>query len=319
MDLARILACFAVIFVHTGANDFCQKLLIPIFHNAVPIFFMISGTNFLNKDRNLSIVMMWKKYILPLIILTISWSFLYGIYNSYITYRALSAEFLKNVIINTVNAAPHLWYIWATIGLYSITPFLKKITDNSSQKELLILEIISFSYLTALFLIKFYPFNNFESLITDLRLTFVSGFLVFYVGGCFISRLKYSKKATVFFVALGIIGYAIELLLLLCKVEGSYLTPSTVLTSFCLYWLFSRYAENFSKKHSKILMKISKKTLPIYMMHIFVIKITEHLLSLKEYGTGIAFVISVITFIVSLLLSYVLSINNLTKKLFAGK
>ncbi|MBR3300706.1 MAG: acyltransferase family protein, partial [Clostridia bacterium] len=164
MDLARILACFAVILIHSQGNTTADAIAVHLCHCAVPVFVMISGTNFLKKDREMSVTKMWKKYILPLAEVFFTWSFLYAIWTSYADTKALNFEFVKTVFINTINGHYHLWYIWMTIGIYMVLPFIKKFTDNSSKKELIYYLSLAFAYLSLVFMVEFYPFNSFASL-----------------------------------------------------------------------------------------------------------------------------------------------------------
>ncbi len=322
MDLARILGCIGVIAIHSQGNDLGSKILTAFLHSAVPVFVMISGTNFLNKDRDVSVKKMWQKYIFPLLIIFFSWSFIYAIWNSYVTLHTLNTEFVKNVIINTVNGHYHLWYIWMTVGIYAVTPFIKKITDNSSQKELFYYLVLAFSFLTLNFLVCFYPFDNFASLSLDLRITLVSGFLIFYIGGCFLSRLEYNKKTTVILVLFGLLSLIGDIMFAVFKLEyevNSYFTPFTIGLSFSLYWIFSRFCEKFCEKHCRALAFISRMTLPIYMSHIFGIEIIKKLFRLSDYGVIWVIPISIAAFILCFGISYLLSLTKITKKLFVGK
>lgn len=323
MDLARILACFAVIAIHANGNEKIGNSVLGIMcHSAVPIFVMISGTNFLKHEREVSISKMWKKYIMPLFIIFVTWSVLYAVWNSWISIKAFNLEFVSNVIINTVNGHYHLWYIWMTIGLYAVTPFIKKITDNSSQKELFYYVLLAFAYFLLNFLVCFYPFNNFASLALDIRLTFVSGFLIYFVGGHFLSLLPNSKKITLLMIAIGLLSVIGNVIFAIRNIKydvNSYFTPFSVGLSFSIYWLLSRFAENFCQKHSKILMFVSRQTLPIYMMHVFGIEVVKRMLSVKDYGVGITLLVSLITFVICFAVSYLLSLNKIIKKFFVGK
>ncbi len=323
MDLARTLACFAVILIHAKGNEkLGNRLITQICHSAVPIFVMISGTNFLNKNREISIRKMWKKYILPLAIVFLVWSFLYAVWNSYINVGAVNFGFAKNVVINTANGHYHLWYIWMTMGLYAVTPFIKKFTDNSCKKELLYYVLLAAGYILLNFLVCFSPFNNFESLSLDIRLTFVSGFLIYFVGGYFLSLLPKNEKITLLMIAIGLLSIISDIIFAVYDVKydvNSYFTPFSIGLSFSIYWILSRYAEKFCEKYRKIFMFISGKTLPIYMMHVFGIEIVKKLLSLENYGVGITVLVSVLTFILCFIVSYLLSLNKVTKKLFVGK
>ena len=156
----------------------------------------------------------------------------------------------------------------------------------------------------------------------DLRITLVSGFLIYFVGGGTLSRLDYDKRITVFMIALGVICAVGEIIFVIFNIKyevNSYFTPFSIGISFSLYWLLSRFSENFCQKHKKILQILSDKTLTIYMGHDFGIVIIKKVFSLKEYGILSALAISFGSFVLCFAVSYILSLNKVTKKLFVGK
>ncbi len=322
MDLARIIACFAVVIIHCNGDTKYSAWVTYFCHGAVPIFVMISGTNFLKKDRKVSIRIMWKRYILPILCVFFVWSFLYALWNSYDSIGSLNFDFLKNVIINTINGHYHLWYIWMTVGLYCVTPFIKKVTDNSSQKELLYYLIIGFLYNILNFLIEFYPFDNFRSLSLDLRLTFVSGFLIYFVGGCFFFRLNPSRKIDLIMLIVAVLSLVFIALLVIFEIDysiNSYFLPSTIGLTFSIYWFMKNYSEKFSRRFYKPIVFVSKLTLPIYMMHIFGIIIAKRIFRIENCSIKMLFPVAFVAFLLCFAVSYILSLLPLTKKLFVGK
>lgn len=322
MDLARILACFAVIIIHSQGNTLADRTVDSLCRWAVPVFIMISGTNFLKKDREISITKMWRKYILPLFVVFLTWSLLYAVWTSYVDVKALNFEFAKTVVINTLNGHYHLWYIWMTIGLYAVTPFIKKITDNCNQKELIYYLSVAFVYLSFVFIVEFYPFSNFASLAIDLRITMVSGFLIYFVGGYTLSQLEYNKRITVLMIAVGILSATGEICFAVFDINyniNSYFTPFSIGISFSIYWILSRFTENFCRKFDNLLRNLSEKTLMIYMGHPFCISILKKVFALNNYGLPTTLAVATVSFFICLAFSYILSLTKITKKLFVGK
>lgn len=326
MDLARIFACFCVILVHvSNASTKSQGIIGVICHSAVPIFVMISGTNFLNPKREITITKMWKKYILPLFITFLCWSFLYAIYNSVLYCSDNYFEFIKNVIINTVNGHYHLWYIWMTIAMYAITVFIKKITDNCSNRELFYLLILSYVYLTMKYFVQFHPFDVFNSAVIDIRLTFVSGFFIYFVGGLFLSRIDYDKRISWFMLIFGLICFFANVIIVVFEIkciEGGdvfgYFSPFIIGMSFSIYWFFSRFTPAFANKHNKIILKISKLTLPIYMAHVFAIELFKKALSVDSFNTYLVIPVSIAVFLICLFAAFLFDKNKTTRKLLNG-
>lgn len=85
LDMLRLVACLGVIHIHVSDDEFDNAFLSynwyisivneSIVHWAVPIFIMISGALFLNPNKEISIKIMWRKYIPRLFKLYIFWIF----------------------------------------------------------------------------------------------------------------------------------------------------------------------------------------------------------------------------------------------------
>ena len=93
MDILRIIACFSVVMLHTAAQ-FWYTLPIDqlewkiansydaVFRFGVPIFVMISGALFLNKEKVINIKKLYRHNILRLACVYIIWSCIYGLIDS---------------------------------------------------------------------------------------------------------------------------------------------------------------------------------------------------------------------------------------------
>ena len=145
-DLLRIFSAFSVILIHVSAEYYNHINIdnpnwkISFYYNGfsrfgVPIFFMISGTLFLGKNISLYIIIY--KYILRLVICLIIWSFIYSIYN---------IEFSKNniekILLKFFSGHFHFWYIFATIELYILSPFLREIVKSNLLNDLIKISFI---------------------------------------------------------------------------------------------------------------------------------------------------------------------------------
>lgn len=127
-DFLRIFATFAVIILHVSAQNWHTTDINSFEWNifnfydsivrwGVPIFVMISGALFLNKNQ--SIKKIYTKNILRIIIAFIFWSLIYTVLFS----KGLS---IKTMIINFFEGYYHMWFLFMIVGLYMITPFIKK-------------------------------------------------------------------------------------------------------------------------------------------------------------------------------------------------
>lgn len=328
MDLTRIIACFAVILIHVaaGGREMTNQIIGVICHVAVPLFVMISGANFLDDRRTVTISKMFKKYILPMFASFITWSFLYAIYTSWIAYEKMSFSFVKTVIINTVNGHYHMWYIWMTIGMYMMVPFLKKIVENSNQRELWYFIVVAFIYLTLRYIVQFDIFDCFESVATDLRMSFVSGFVIYFVAGKYLLSIRKTYRTMLAFLMMGIIGLAGNICLILfqvtCNSGGDafgYFSPFTILVSFSSYWFLMEYTETFSQRNRKWIVRISGLTFPIFMLHDFGIIFSQNIFGMKEIDAIYILPISIFVFVICAVVSKVLLCNTVTRRLLCNQ
>lgn len=328
MDLTRIVACFAVFVIHVAAGgiEITNQIIGVICHVAVPLFVMISGANFLDNRRTVTVSKMFKKYILPIFVSFITWSFLYAIYTSWIAYEKVSVPFVKTVIINTVNGHYHMWYIWMTIGMYMIVPFLKKIVEKSNRKELLYFIVIAFMYLTLRYMVQFDAFDYFESMATDLRISFVSGFVIYFVAGKYLLDTKRTYKNHFCFMVMGIIGVVGNLCLTLfqvtCNPGGDvfgYFSPFTILVSISSYWFLMVCTGKFSERNKGWIVRVSGLTFPIFMLHDFGIIFSLNIFGIKEIDAVYTLPISVFVFVICAAASKVLLCNTVTRRVLCNQ
>lgn len=146
LEVIRIIACFFVVFNHTGDygfSAFCKEpvgsvafwiYMIPsVFCKfSVPIFFAISGALMLNRPEE-SLKKTWGRVLKIVIILAV---FSLG-YSAYDVYKSETAVFsLKNFLIALYSKKLkyHLWYLYQYIGYLIVLPFLKAIVKNLEDK-----------------------------------------------------------------------------------------------------------------------------------------------------------------------------------------
>ena len=95
LDILKIISCIAVIVLHTCSKD--MKLVSPFSNRyqvlnffdsvarfAVPIFVMVSGALFLDRNKKIDTKKLYTKNILRLVIAYIFWSIMYGLFMYFI-------------------------------------------------------------------------------------------------------------------------------------------------------------------------------------------------------------------------------------------
>lgn len=154
LNFLRIFSAVLVILLHCIAPFYSSLVyfenrswwicgvLNSVTRTAVPMFFMMSGYLMLTNPKTLDIKKFYKKRLPRLIIPLTVWNIIYYIYYNN---GNLSLSDFFNELLGS-GAAYHLWFVYSMLGFYLILPFLKRITDNCTDKQLLVLlTVLSFT------------------------------------------------------------------------------------------------------------------------------------------------------------------------------
>jgi surface polysaccharide O-acyltransferase-like enzyme len=145
VDLIRVVAIFLVIVIHVAANLLYGWGKIPlsdwmagniydsISRISVPLLFMISGSLLLAKNEPMKDF--FQKRALKLLIPFIGWSLIYLFWRCNINEGVCSKKIVLHLILFE-GTSYHLWFVYALIGIYLITPLLRLIAA-SNQKAIL--------------------------------------------------------------------------------------------------------------------------------------------------------------------------------------
>ena len=286
-DFLRIFAIAAIILIHVAAENWYTTEVRSLTWNAynifdsvarwgVPIFVMISGTLFLDKEK--SIKEIFKKNIVKLINIFFFWSLIYTIWDTCIGNITNPADFF----IHFFKGPIHLWFILMIIGLYLISPLLRLITSNKrATKYFLILSFI-FAFLIPeiISLIDIVcppaaePIKYLNSFI---NVSFVLGYSGYYVLGYYLHKTNINKKIECILYILGILGLiATALLSALASIYKNmpvasfyeFISVNVLFTSIAIF-IFGKHHLNkkLDDKKTKKLVFSSKCTLGIYLIH----------------------------------------------------
>lgn len=147
LDVLRCLAICLVLLNHCvskyitneayyGSRTFLLLLGANALSNmSVPLFLMISGYLMLQSDRTRDMGGFYKKRLPRLLIPLAAWNVIYFFYLRLLRGEALTAGAFFEGLINTGNAY-HLWYLYLLAGIYLLAPFLKRIADSCTDRQL---------------------------------------------------------------------------------------------------------------------------------------------------------------------------------------
>lgn len=177
------------------------------------IFIMISGALMLDPQRNLSVQRLYKRNIRKIVIVYIFWSLFYALYNFWpeLTQGVGFRPFIRVIITGHY----HMWFLPMIVGLYIITPLLRKITaDESSTNYFLIIGFLFTVLFPALLLALNHldgdsvDYNAVSTLYSNVNFHFTLGYAFYFVLGFFMNKVHIGKKTEYIIYALGIIGFA---------------------------------------------------------------------------------------------------------------
>ena len=204
LDVLRITATFSVIVLHVSASlfsgfspDSYEWQILNIYDSlvrfCVPMLVMISGVLFLSPYREISVKILYQKYIKRIVCASVFWSALYAIYSSSI-YRVFSSERMMFFFRNFVLGHYHLWFLYMILGLYIIVPFLKKITADKKLTEYFLLwSMILTIIVPSALLLPFLGTHVISQILDKLYIKFFLGYSVFFVAGHYISQYPIKK------------------------------------------------------------------------------------------------------------------------------
>lgn len=161
IELIRIIACFFVIFNHTGEDGFFLfsrydwksisfwiYLMISIFCKcSVPLFFAVTGALLLEKEETPG--RLWRHRIGRAGLILLFWSFFYYLDEIRLGWRTFQiGEFAGQFFYGDWNLS--FWYLYAYIPLLMTLPFLRKMVKSLTDRDFCYLFFLAFAFLSLL-------------------------------------------------------------------------------------------------------------------------------------------------------------------------
>lgn len=337
LDVARIVAVLAVVMVHCSApfvkgnQQFSFEFIFgnlfdSISRIGVPLFLMISGALFLDERKEVTLKNILLKNVKSLAIITIIWAIIYSsVYN--IVFPLLNGESInvKSFISGIANGHYHMWYLYMIIGLYIITPFLKKFVCKENKEMVLFFIIISFC------LHFFTPIINamcelglnlsiINTFINKFHLDFFGGYITYFLVGWYIVHIGIKQKwLTYVMYFLG--AAALAFIVLFVQYTGDYtnayenICAPVFVYSISVFLALNNININFKEKTAKKLTTLSKLTFGVYIIHVLVLSVYSILFPYSRYSALYIVVCFAIVVCSSFLISYVISKIPVLKKI----
>lgn len=290
LDILRLIATLAVVLTHVCSGPIKTLNILDInwqilncFRAAitwdVPVFVMISGGIFLSSQKELTLKILYGKYIKRLVIAFAFWSAIFQVY--YIAYGMYTNSFTLNWkgVLSEYLIGPYpFWYLFMLAGVYATIPFLKKITIDKKLTEYFLVLFFIFQILVC-YGEALPGIGDTISIILDkMDFTFAIGFVGYFVLGYYLKTYDISKKTEYALYASGVM-----LVPLCCYVTtkqsimtmeytetfSKYLMPNIIIESAAIYTFFVRRISKikFSEKTVKMFTKLTEYGFGVYLVH----------------------------------------------------
>lgn len=284
LDYLRVVCIIAVVLIHvttpalSSINNPGWEINLAI--NAmsrfgVPIFFMISGSLFLNPERNVSFPYIKKKLgriILAFIVFSFAYNILWyiGTVGFTFDYNVFTHKFIPNLI----GGWYHLWYLQALMVLYILTPQFRLFVNDTriARYSICILFLICslIPIINNFFQLQSYTQSMFDNMAFDLP-----KYSLYFILGCYASssKINFSSKSV---ISIGVLALLLMIVLDIYRAAktgvveayfSSYLSPFTVVYTTCLFLLFKNCFKNAVTP--KIIFVLSSYSFGIYLVHDF--------------------------------------------------
>lgn len=206
LDCIKVFAAFLVVMNHSMSQEWIRavsentnisyllNLAFMLSRASMPLFFMCSGVGMLQKHRTIREI--YCKNIFYLLRAYVCWMMVYGFTEIYkmalsghLTMRTGVNALIKSVLFGQY----HTWFIVTLIALYIITPFLQKITSDSTLLSYYISLSILFTILLP-YIGKYQKLERLYRVVTDSNMNFVVGYSLYFVLGHYLVNVTLNKK-----------------------------------------------------------------------------------------------------------------------------
>lgn len=323
-DYLRVMAMVFVIGVHSvgsierwATSNIAQieTILLSRFNTfGVPIFFALSGVFLLGRgitQENLWVF--YKKRLLRLGIPYLIYAVIYVAYFTGIEQKnipGIPLAYVKDIL--TANVHGTHWFVYAILGLYFVTPFLAKMFQVMSDKEIgillagcLILNAVNegFSLLGMHFGIENIIFN------CDPVFMFIGGYCANRICDSS-SVLKYLNQRRILFIPLFVLVY-------ICTEVTFFRSISIIM------FMVAAHKSEVNKRKCLVVSSLAQSSYSIYLLHAAVVSLVLKLYSnwkeFYEIKVILLYVIVLtITFILAKIIDFILT-DRIIRKVSSSK
>ena len=284
--------------------------------SGVPLFFMISGFLLLSSEKTANFAVFYKKRLVRVLIPFFCWNIIYFVYYSFANGEGIDlVKFFRELVYN--GSAYHFWFVYTMVGIYLLMPFLKRIVDNCSTKQLI------WFFVLAIFAGTIRPFINI-CLGTDIYIfnVLLDGYIGYFLLGYILGKIDLSKRTKTLAYIGGIAGMFIG-------VAGNFLFSSKdglnllfnggyminhFLCAAAIFVFFKGRKPIENIKISNFIEKVSTLTFAVYLMHVLVLDVLQWYYAdfVPYVDIAVKFLVtSAISFLIAYIISKIKGVNKI--------
>ncbi len=297
LDAVRIAAILGVIVLHACAPltwNFDQRAtwwVGNVFNSAarwcVPVFIMVSGALLLDPSRPGGTATFYRKRLARIGLPLLAWTL---VYFAWVELRSDSPPSLAGDVMGVVQGRPyyHLWFLYMLVGLYLVTPVLRRFTAAATRRELQLVVAVLLALGVADAFFRFVLHVGQPN-----ALTLFVPYVGYYLGGFLIRRYERPRRQDIpWLLALFVAALAATALanFLFYQVRepsagdymADYLSPTTAIASFALFGLFAAIiGDGWSLRHGRVARVITfggVASFGVYLIHPMILEAVPSLL-----------------------------------------
>lgn len=297
LDLLRILASYGIVVLHVSPlGDMFSRgdalswqtvaAISVLFRWCVPVFLMISGALFLSGERPLSTSQLYRKTISRIAVCYAAWSAFYAL-----VHCALAGKGKWTFLNQLLRGHYHMWYIFAILALYMLTPFLRKITESRKLTEYFLALGFLFAFLLprlVSFVLLFDIPNrdvvlSLQSALTQANPLAGAHTLYYYVLGHYLHAYSTDRRILFLAVPAAVLGYLATAALTIWHsgvanaVSGRFYDMSSLTVLAFAVGMFLLFKHAFAhytpgKRAQRALLQLSACAFGVYLVHPFFIE-----------------------------------------------
>ena len=190
VDIVRFIAAFLVVLAHVADLVYLPWFWGAFYYSlsrvAVPIFFLTSGYLLLSRDED-----PWsffRKRVSKIALPFLAWSVIYEVaMKQPFEETGVTFQSVARILIRIAESPryDHLWFFYALVGLYLMTPVLRVFVSKAKDSELLYFVALWFLAKPILLLVEGYtPIRN------GFDLFYAGGYVGYFLLGYYLGRLQ---------------------------------------------------------------------------------------------------------------------------------